>query len=666
MPKKKSNARVSRPTQSTHLDSYDRMSFHMEDLPTKNRLSFKNDAQREACRTIKYNTVTFLGGPAGTAKCISGDSLVLTESGLQRIDALVTVDSPDSYAETSFRVASPHGGMALVTHLYNGGLKHTRKIRNNFGMSIEASTEHPLLTINSMGCMEWRKSSDLAAGDYIAVARGNNVFGDLSEVDGFKIDEDFGYYAGILTGEGGLTLRDRISLTSVDDYTINEFYRISHKYDMSVHKKDIAYSVYSRSFSNKLSSLGVERVKSPDRSVPWTILGARREVILSFLRGIFDTDGYVTRITGEVGIKLSSEVLVDQIQLLLLNLGIVSTKITEKPKKVGAFKLKVTGRDCDLFFEATGFGLKRGQTLIGQTIRNTGKDVVPNIGAYILRARSRQRTPGEILKKLLDYIASRYVPSYGKLGELVEALNYEYPERENLCHILDTNFLWTKIVSVENSENYVYDLAVDETHSFVANGFVNHNTFLAVGMMMDALRNGDVEKGVISRPSVEAGATQGFLPGGFKEKMDPFMRPIYDCMEYFVGREATRYMVEEGIVEILPFQVMRGRTLSDAFVVLDETQNATDKQLRLALTRIGFGSKMVVTFDKDQIDLDTKNDPSLVSCIEDIMMFRKTSTEVEEIKRREHIGYFEFSMKDIVRAPIVLDILGIYREKEAD
>ena len=128
-------------------------------------------------------------------------------------------------------------------------------------------------------------------------------------------------------------------------------------------------------------------------------------------------------------------------------------------------------------------------------------------------------------------------------------------------------------------------------------------TFLAVVYAAKALRAGQVKRLVLTRPAVEAGESLGFLPGDLKEKVDPYLRPLYDGLNTVLGVEQTARFIERGIIEIAPLAYMRGRTLDDAFVILDEAQNTTHAQMKMFLTRLGFGSKMVVTGDKTQIDL---------------------------------------------------------------
>ncbi|CAH0347045.1 PhoH family protein [Bacillus sp. CECT 9360] len=128
-------------------------------------------------------------------------------------------------------------------------------------------------------------------------------------------------------------------------------------------------------------------------------------------------------------------------------------------------------------------------------------------------------------------------------------------------------------------------------------------TYLAVVMAVNALKNGQVKRIILTRPAVEAGESLGFLPGDLKEKVDPYLRPLYDALHDLLGMEHTQRLIERGVIEIAPLAYMRGRTLDDAFVILDEAQNTTQAQMKMFLTRLGFGSKMVITGDRTQIDL---------------------------------------------------------------
>lgn len=172
-------------------------------------------------------------------------------------------------------------------------------------------------------------------------------------------------------------------------------------------------------------------------------------------------------------------------------------------------------------------------------------------------------------------------------------------------------------------------------------------TFLAVVMAVQAMREGKVKKMILTRPAVEAGENLGFLPGDLKEKVDPYLRPIYDALYTVYGTEQTNRLMERGVIEIAPLAYMRGRTLDDAFVILDEAQNTTIAQMKMFLTRLGFGSKMIINGDQTQIDLPRGMKSGLIDA----------EQKLREIKRIEFVEFDEF---DVVRHPVVADIIRAY------
>lgn len=172
-------------------------------------------------------------------------------------------------------------------------------------------------------------------------------------------------------------------------------------------------------------------------------------------------------------------------------------------------------------------------------------------------------------------------------------------------------------------------------------------TYLAVVMAVQALKNGHVKRIILTRPAVEAGESLGFLPGDLKEKVDPYLRPLYDSLHDVLGLDQTTRMIERGTIEIAPLAYMRGRTLDDAFVILDEAQNTTKAQMKMFLTRLGFGSKMVITGDKTQIDLPNGVASGL--------------THAEHmLKGIKDISFQVLEAGDIVRHPLVAKIIKAY------
>lgn len=174
-------------------------------------------------------------------------------------------------------------------------------------------------------------------------------------------------------------------------------------------------------------------------------------------------------------------------------------------------------------------------------------------------------------------------------------------------------------------------------------------TYLAVAAAVAMFMEGRVDRIVLSRPAVEAGERLGFLPGDMKEKIDPYLRPLYDALhDTMPARQAARLM-DEGKIEVAPLAFMRGRTLADAFVVLDEAQNCTEMQMKMFLTRMGEGSRMAVTGDPSQIDLPRGMRSGLVQALD---LLRKV----------EGIGFINFTSADVVRHPLVARIVDAYRE----
>jgi phosphate starvation-inducible PhoH-like protein len=174
-------------------------------------------------------------------------------------------------------------------------------------------------------------------------------------------------------------------------------------------------------------------------------------------------------------------------------------------------------------------------------------------------------------------------------------------------------------------------------------------TYLAVAIAVSALKKGLVKKIILARPAVEAGESLGFLPGDFQEKIDPYLRPLYDALDEMMPTEKLRGYIEKGIVEIVPLAYMRGRTLNNAYVILDEAQNATDLQMKMFLTRLGANSKAIITGDITQIDLPNKTKSGLIQA-------------KEILQGINGVGFVYFDKDDVVRHKLVKDIIEAYEK----
>ncbi|MDD7411598.1 MAG: PhoH family protein [bacterium] len=176
-------------------------------------------------------------------------------------------------------------------------------------------------------------------------------------------------------------------------------------------------------------------------------------------------------------------------------------------------------------------------------------------------------------------------------------------------------------------------------------------TYLAIAMAVVALKNKDIERIILTRPAVEAGEKLGFLPGDLQQKVDPYLRPLYDALNDMMGPEGYQRLMERGALEVAPLAYMRGRTLNDAFIILDEAQNTTSEQMKMFLTRMGMGSKMIITGDITQIDLPAGKKSGLVEAL-------------EVLRGVPDIGMATLTHKDVVRHELVQAIVKAYEKHD--
>lgn len=199
-----------------------------------------------------------------------------------------------------------------------------------------------------------------------------------------------------------------------------------------------------------------------------------------------------------------------------------------------------------------------------------------------------------------------------------------------------------------NQEHYVGDILTHDINFGIGPAGTG-KTYLAVACAVDALESGAVRRIVLVRPAVEAGEKLGFLPGDLSQKVDPYLRPLYDAMYEMLGFERVARYIERAIIEVAPLAYMRGRTLNDAFIILDEAQNTTVEQMKMFLTRMGFGSKAVITGDLSQTDLPSKMKSGL----------GEASTVLQGVKG---VSFTHFTGRDVVRHPLVQRIVQAYDE----
>ena len=630
--------------------------------------------QVEYAEALGRDDMVFAIGPAGTGKCVASNSLLLTDAGMIEIgdigqnlerDDLVPLEGANIWGVE---------GVESASHIYCGGHSDTLRFTARFGFEIETTPEHPLLSLDQSGTLGWKRAQDLREGDFVALSRGSKLFGTQTRtgwtsgrvgndhsskpVVAPELDESLAYMMGVLTGDGCLTARGVVMLSSADPSVVAAFVEFASRFGLHVFPSGpnrphdfIIGSTQLRSF---LLHLGMSDGKAQTKQIPRAILRAPQPLVAAFVRGLFDADGSIEKRDGAVTFSTVSPVLARQLQIVLLNFGVVAARSIKNGRYQGevhrSHLLCITRQEAERFHELIGFGLERKRERRMVKVFNPNVDVVPFCAA-LLDAAAKSTTLSRAQHKTLgDYRNGRRAPSYAKLESLVTLLQTRAAQTQLLLPLQETlrrRFLFLPVQRIEKSSAPVFDLCVPRTHSFVANGFVNHNTYMAVAAAVAALKEKRINKLILTRPAVEAGERLGFLPGDLEAKIDPYLRPLYDALYDLLDFEKAQKLFERKVIEIAPLAYMRGRTLSDAFIILDEAQNATGAQMKMFLTRLGFGSKMVVTGDITQTDLPRGEESGL----------KAASRILPGVKG---ISFVYLTQDDVVRHNLVQRIIEAY------
>ena len=280
-----------------------------------------------------------------------------------------------------------------------------------------------------------------------------------------------------------------------------------------------------------------------------------------------------------------------------------------------------------------------------KNIENIGANLGVNIsnkGADFNIKGENSAIAVSVLQDLLTVSENKAI-DFGDIDLCIKSLNS--PNGEIKSVTIKTSRKHIHIRST-NQQNYV-NAIVENDAVFAVGPAGTGKTYLAVARAVEALESSDVKRIVLVRPAVEAGEKLGFLPGDLSEKVDPYLRPIYDALYEFIGFEKVNKLIEQRVIEVAPLAFMRGRTLNESYIILDEAQNTTIPQMKMFLTRMGFGSKMVITGDITQIDLPKSSQSGLTDAI-------------KILKDIEHIAFCNFDAQDVVRHQLVKKIVSAY------
>ena len=270
----------------------------------------------------------------------------------------------------------------------------------------------------------------------------------------------------------------------------------------------------------------------------------------------------------------------------------------------------------------------------------SGNDSAVRRAGSVIRTLAELSSRGhEINEQQVDYaIAMSYENTEGELLTI---------DKDLICHTVSGRPIKPKTVGQKKYIDSIRNNMIVFSMGPAGTG----KTYLAMAMAITAFKNGEVERLILTRPAIEAGEKLGFLPGDLQSKVDPYLRPLYDALYQIMGADSFLKNMEKGLIEVAPLAYMRGRTLDNAYIILDEAQNTTPAQMKMFLTRIGFGSKVVITGDRTQKDLPAGTTSGL-------------DVALKVLKDVEGIGFAELDSRDVVRHPLVQRIVQAYDRYE--
>ena len=447
----------------------------------------------------------------GLSKCVVGDTLITTDNGLVKIGDLANWEKEESEVISFNNVMNMNGEMEMSDIIVNSGYKDTKKIRTRYGYELEGTYVHPVIAMNKQGEMEFKTLEEIEEGDHIAINRKgsfgtknslsydmNSFLEDMTNHRRSKVeanplptewDEDLAYYIGSLVGDGMMRLDNMWSLTSADKESV-EFFRDFNESVFGLETKHYAYdhkeydykvhSVYTREF---LRQIGLGFEKSNEKTVPNSIMSAPKPIVASFLQGLFDTDGTVVK--DAVQYSTSSKEMSVQVQQLLLQFGIIARRSKHYSNRFGtySYKLHISSINANIFSDEIGFRLLRKSEKLGmlcQKKRNVNLDIIPHQASRIKRM-CENSDMNHIENKSYSHVRNGVNQlTYSRLKRLLGESVQIDEDYATMLGYFEDNFYWDSVESIEDSSNYVYDFHVPETHTFIGNGFVNHNTYINV------------------------------------------------------------------------------------------------------------------------------------------------------------------------------------------
>ncbi|QJI52506.1 terminase [Psychrobacillus phage Perkons] len=469
--------------------------------------------QRLFLRCMSRFISTYGVFPRGFGKCQVGDTILFTENGMKELGSYFNYqnDDKETYITENIKLLNRYGKLESTNAGVYSGYKETRKILTEEGFEVENTLNHPMLVLDKDGELVWKKSMDIIVGDYVPISRKNNVFGTETKIniqmedflDSFSksgrwkvekvkcntleyLDEELALIIGYLIGDGGLTRDNKITFTSKDDDMVASFKSFfENRLGVKVVKAtDIDYVVNGMFTREYFRRLGLSYGDSYKKFIPEIIMSAPKNIVANFIKGLFDTDGGISN--AYIEYCTASEKLSKQVQTVLLNFGIISTRTKKYNKKFKTYSycICIFGKDVDVYNKEIGFSCERKQLKLNEICsdikRNANKDVIPFKMESIKKLYQDVKKDNPYLyDKLYHVMKGSNQLTYEKLDMILKLNNVkESSEYTTLNESNELGYFYSKITNIEEFENHVYDLSLPETHSFIANGFISHNTMI--------------------------------------------------------------------------------------------------------------------------------------------------------------------------------------------
>ncbi|MCP4603963.1 MAG: DEAD/DEAH box helicase family protein [Proteobacteria bacterium] len=469
--------------------------------------------QRKAVHSMRTSIQGYVVAPCGSGKCVSSDSLIFTDKGLVTAGELARGVPKKQVAFGEINVDTSTDS-ALCNAVYNGGQSETRTIRLALGYTLEVTPEHRVRVLRK-GELIWKRADELCKGDRVMVRRGSDVWGASNEdhsdqdlnsesIQMFSstmcLDELTAEVCGLIINKGDLSHGSRVLFHNINEDnvdTVNRWAKAFRQKPKRVpQKRSSAYIIHSAVIREFLSWLGLTDVESAQARIPHRIRQSSPEIMQAFLRGLFDSDGAVNLRRCVVKIESSSRRLLEEVQIALLGLGILSSRYPRHIDDQTCWRLTVY--DVESFSELIGVSSKSNQIQLKEAVRrvrarrhNPNVDTLPVNGLLKTLSDAVVQSQSLLLNEkdelfFQKFVPGRRAPSRIALNLLIQHWKQEFPaECESIARLLDLPAVFLPVQLVEKSEADVVDLCVPDIHEFVANGVVCHNTVIGTAAIAE-------------------------------------------------------------------------------------------------------------------------------------------------------------------------------------